>query len=415
MLPKNISVKIASLAKNRQLRQTLLVLTTKNVLVSLLSFLVIYAASKLLRPEVFGTYKYILSIGAIVYIFSLSGAGKVVLRSTARGYDGTLSLLYHQTLRLGVFASSILLIISFYYYLAGNVNLALSFALIAFIQPFIKASVLYRSFLNGKKQFKLLALDGIFVSIAVSAITIITMVYMPEPLWLVAAKLLVEASIAIVLYKYVLKKFVPDDAKPDVDSFNYSQHQSVLDGLTQAASRLEQIIIFQILGPAAVSLYSFSNAPVGFLFSLRKVLMSIVAPLYSNRHAGLFSGSLEKSLLLICCLIPFVWLYLVFSENLMRFLFPEFPESIVITQILVFGLFGIPTFFFTEVMDAIKAKRELYIRSITVPLIKVILMMILTYTHGMVGFAVAIAVSSNMNLLISGWLSFRAAKRLGAI
>jgi O-antigen/teichoic acid export membrane protein len=56
------------------------------------------AFANLIPQETYGTYKYIISLGGIIAIFTLSGLRTAVTQAVARGYEGSLEFGFKEML-----------------------------------------------------------------------------------------------------------------------------------------------------------------------------------------------------------------------------------------------------------------------------------------------------------------------------
>src|SRR3989344_7039026 len=72
---------------------------------SISTFLLVIAFANLIPKETFGTYKYILSLTAILLIPSLPGMNTAVNMASTRNLDGTLLLALKTKMRWGLLSS----------------------------------------------------------------------------------------------------------------------------------------------------------------------------------------------------------------------------------------------------------------------------------------------------------------------
>ena len=120
---------------------------------TLSAFLTSIAFANLLAPDVFGIYKYILSINALLLITTLSGMDSAVTQSVARGFDNTLRIGVKTKMKWGLIGSVISFGLSLYYFLQGNMALTIGFGITGIFVPFSESFDMYNSLLWGKKLF----------------------------------------------------------------------------------------------------------------------------------------------------------------------------------------------------------------------------------------------------------------------
>ena len=106
-------------------------LNSAQVLTALSSFLLALLFARLIPKEVYGNYKYILSLAGIAATFSLTGISAGILQAVARGYTGT----FIQATKVLVKWNSLIFVFSLigalYYFSNGNSTLGYGFIIIA--------------------------------------------------------------------------------------------------------------------------------------------------------------------------------------------------------------------------------------------------------------------------------------------
>ena len=143
-------------------------LTLGQVTSALIAFFLSIAFARLVPKEIYGEYKYILSLTGVLSIFSLSGMTVAVTRATSTGFEGTISAVLKRALRWNSILLPVSLIVACYYYLAGNYSLAISFTIFGLASPFISSFNIYEGFLVGKKDFKRSVIAGACISLTVA-------------------------------------------------------------------------------------------------------------------------------------------------------------------------------------------------------------------------------------------------------
>src|SRR3989344_3576832 len=86
-------------------------------------FLTSIAFANLLAPELYGIYKYVLSVFGMLAITTLFGMDSAVTQSTARGFEGTITPAFKEKMKWGTLGSLASLAIALYYYAQGNMTL----------------------------------------------------------------------------------------------------------------------------------------------------------------------------------------------------------------------------------------------------------------------------------------------------
>ena len=128
-------------------------LTIGNFISLAASFLLSIALARLLTKEVYGDYRYILSIFELLAISSLQGINGAIVQGVARGFEGVVKDGLKTKLKWSLLGSFASIIIGAYFWLKGNTDFTISFLIVAAFLPLIKSSEIYQSLLDGKKLF----------------------------------------------------------------------------------------------------------------------------------------------------------------------------------------------------------------------------------------------------------------------
>lgn len=381
-------------------------LIAKNGIQSIAVLAVSIVAANYLAPEVYGSYKYILSLIAIAGIFSLTGSGEVLLRQTAKDGGAAVKYLIRKSFFYQLFPSLILVGISGYYFILDNQIFALSCLIAAILFPFYKTALLYQSFLNGTQRFKELALSGIITSIFTASVIGITMYAYNSPLLLVAAYVTTHTLVSVVLFLIIYKRHISTlQHTEDPAALNYSGHLSALNILSKTANHADNLIAFQLLGPAQLAVYSFAKTPVAQLVGYNKLLSSLVAPKFSKyTKLQIQNNLLPKILILFSVGLVLSIGYSLLAPFIFSLLFPAYMEAVIYTQILSLSLLTFPALLYKEAFLALEMKKALYITQITIPFTKITLLAVLGTLFGILGIVSATVATRWSGLLLSALL-----------
>ena len=138
------------------------------------AFILAVAFANLLPKEIYGQYKYVISILGILLLSNMSGINTAFTRAVARGFEGSMFKDLKIKLRwsiLGVVAS---LILAIYYYTNQNILLATAFLITAPFVILFENFAIYNSYLHGKKRFGELTKYSSIIKIISLVIIVIT-------------------------------------------------------------------------------------------------------------------------------------------------------------------------------------------------------------------------------------------------
>lgn len=379
-------------------------LTIGNGVSMMSAFLLSLAFARFVPKEIYGNYKFILSISSILGIFYLSGTGQALASSVARGFDGTIRYAFWTNLKWDYIASIIYAAISVYYFLAGNYNISISFIIIGILSPIIASAILYDSFLIGKKDFrtetKYVAIQNIF-----SALTIfITLYFFSGAPALILANLLSTAVITTVLLVVTVKKYSPS-RNIDYSIKDLSFHLSAINILSTIADNIDHILIFHYLGGAKLAIYAFAIAIPNQIKGFFKNISTLALPKFSEQDMKSINKMIARKMLIVgglALLISIV--YIIVAPTIYELLFPAYKESVIYSQILSLSLIGMMASLPYTALQSQGKKREIYFYNISFSIIKILLTVVLIYYYDIWGAIFSIMASRFISIPISYYL-----------
>lgn len=339
----------------------------------------------LVPKELYGNYKYLISLASLMGVFSLTGLSTAVIQAVAKGYDGELREAFKLNLRWSFAIISMSLIGALYYYFNKNFTLAGALVLIGALTPLLNGALLYISFLSGKKEFKFLAISGFWRNAVPAMLITITILFTQNPLILVATYLISNTAIAMFFYFYSLKKY-EKNKNVDPETGRYGIHLSVMGILIGIAEQIDKVVVFQHLGGAPLAVYSFATAIPIQLKGLFKNVYQLTLPKFSERPIQeIRAGMRQKMIISGVALILIVALYIAVAPFIFKLLFPKYIESVIYSQ--VFALFLLPyiMIFPQAALHAHRAVARLYETNIYLSVVKIILILVPIFFYGIWG------------------------------
>ena len=370
-------------------------LTLGQIFSSISGLLLAVAFAHLIPQEIYGNYKYILSLVGILSALSLSGIGVSITQNTARGFEGSLEQGFWENLRWGILVILASLGGFIYYFLNENYTIAYSLLIAGTTYPILQSSSFYGSFLGGKREFKASTIIGIFRSIIPAFLIFLTIIFTQNLIIIITVYSLSHAITALFFYFYTIKKFKPNN-KIDEKNINFGKHLSLMGSLGTVADNLESILIFHFFGGAQLAVYTFATAlPKQFNF-LKKAIQTMALPKLSQKSIPELKKIIPtKIAILFFSLIPVVGAYILSAPYIYKIFFPQYLDSVIYSQILSLYIFLFPSLFYTQALIAHARKKELYIINTVVPIISIILLITLLPIYGIWG-AVATSIISKI-------------------
>jgi O-antigen/teichoic acid export membrane protein len=357
---------------------------------SLSSFLLAIAFANLLPKEVYGTYKYVLSLVGMLSIFTLSGMNTSLTRAVARGFEGDLKSVLKEKIKWGSIGSLISLGIAIYYYLNGNLTLTICFVMATVFLPLMDPLGIYISFLNGRKNFKLATKYHIITQIIATILMILVLIFSKNIFLILFSYFISYTSLRFIFLKLTFKNLKPNLEK-EPGTISYGKHLSLMNVIGLIASQIDKILVWHFIGPAELAIYSIAIAPPEQIKGLLKNINTLALPKFSQKTIPEIKKNIyQKMKKLFLFLILIVGIYWVSAPLIFKVFFPQYLESIFYSQIFSIGLL---LFAFINLSDAYlrsqKKQKELYKVNIYSSVIQIFLLIIFIYFFGLWGIIFA--------------------------
>ena len=368
---------------------------------TLSAFILTVIFANYLSKEVFGVYKYILSTTGFLAVFSLTGMNTVVTRAVAQGYDGTFkySLLLQLKWTLPQFL--LLFILATYYFLQGNVPFAIAFLIASVFGPISTVANTFNTFLHGKQDFRTATFYNISSTVFYIAFMLVTTFFFPQAVWLVAIYFISNALANIFFCFRTLKKYPPQNPTLRVGDVTYAKHLSVMNIIGSASQQIDNIIVYHLLGPVQLAIFSFSTILPDRIRTVFNTLASAALPKLSEKHGGGWISLKFKMKQLGILAVLIITLYIFIAPYLYNLFFPEYISSILYSQVYILSLLLLPTYISVPSLLATQQKKALYILSTILPIIKVFISFLFILFWGVIGAIVARIVHNILYLVLS--------------
>jgi O-antigen/teichoic acid export membrane protein len=379
----------------------------------IISFLASFAAVTCLGyfvpREVVGSYNYIIAVLGIVSLSTLPGLNNALVRSVGRGLDGNVTPMMGERLKYGVIGSFIALCVGLVYFIKGNILIGEAFLITA---PFVPLTDTFsnfaQSFWQGKKRFDISSIMSAIYYIGLALISIPFFIFSDHLLVIITGIMIAQTLMGILTYHSIKK----ENEEKDISSIKLGKHLSVMQIFNVLSINVDRVLVWYLFGPTAVAIYSFAASPVAKAYQI--IPFGIIAlPHWSGKIFTSDNKRLiaKKTLLLFILTIPATILIILSAPWLFKMFFPKYPESIFYFQVLVASLVFSPILLIKAIMTAFNQTKELYISGASGPIIKIILMTVLSLYFGMKGLVFAIFISSIFDFLITIFVFLRIAPR----
>ncbi len=361
------------------------------IVVSIAIFAFAIIVARYLPKDVYGQYKYIIALVAILSTFSLTGLGTSVFQSVARGFDSSLYKGFWTNIRWSALIFLGALALGVYYLFQGNFTLAIGIFIGGSLSPFLTSANMASIFLNAKKDFRRTALYfGITETLFSIGALIITVLLTHNVLILVAVYFLSNTLATLFLYKRVTYIYKPDSTKIDPGMLTYAKHLSLMGILSGVAGRIDQVLLFHFVGPIQLAVYSFAVAiPDQTKGPLKMLNTMIQAKFVTQSDESIRSSMKNKMFWLALSSITFVIIYILIAPYFYGFFFPNYTDAVLYSQIYAVSLIGIIVAPASSYLIAKKKVHEQYANSIVVSIAQIVFMLVGVIIWGFLGLVIA--------------------------
>lgn len=383
-------------------------LTSDQMIANVISFGLSIIYANLLNKEIYGTYRYFLSAYGLIALISIPGLYTSLTRSISRGFDGNLGLGFKQKLRWSLLGSLVAIVLAGYYYFKANQLLGTGFMMIAVALPLAESFALYVCLLEGKKLFKQEVIYNIIIS-SLSALAIIVAVYFYHNIY----SLLVAYFTALIIprfifYKLSIKKYKSNN-NIDPEMNDFTKKINAFQIFSNATQYIDKILLFTMLGAKELAIFSFAIALPDRIKSLFRVAGTISFPKFANKTEIEIKQSIRQKIPLYAGLILFIILIYFFTAPLIfKYLFPQYLESVRLTQIIALSSIYAVTYPIGAYLSAHKRVKELFTISSSSFILGLTSMLIFIPIYGIWGAVIGLGVNRLTNISTSFYYLYKA-------
>ena len=350
--------------------------------------------------DTYGTYRFLLSIYWTLTALSLTGLPTALSRAVAQGFDGAYVKSFRLSFLWSLPLSGIALLMAGYYFLNENMMLSLGSAIIALLGPFMQMALLYGAFLEGKKDFKRMALYGIVLNASAALLTLCAMFFTANPLIFLGTYLLGNVLAGLFLCVLAYRRYRPAQ-KSSTDLVPLAGHFSVMNILATVSQQIDKILVFHYLGAVQLAVYTFAVSLPEQVKTAVNSISTLAFPKFARQSIAdikknfwgrlwLFTGSLVLVALVYIFAAPFLF----------QLFFPTYPEAVFYSQIFALSLIFVSNAIPPTLLESHAAKKELYIFNTAVPVVQILTLIAGTAFYGLIGAIVARIVTRAFALLL---------------
>jgi O-antigen/teichoic acid export membrane protein len=358
------------------------------------------AFANLVDPTTYGTYQFVISVGSVLGILTLSGMGLAINRAVAQGRDGAFRYGVRTKLRWSIGITLAAGLLAAYYFLNGNTVLGASILLAGALQPIILSFREYENYLGGKLLFKEDSLIEVIRKVFPFLLLLSVLFYSNNVIVLIATYYLSNALSYLAGYWFVIWKHRPS-YKNDDEALHFSKHLSGMTAIATIGAQADKVLLWYFIGPVAVATFTIAQFATRYAGGILETVTTIALPKFAVRDLKTLQETLPRKVLIFTGLMMFVTVcYILFAPFVFDILFPNYPDAVLLTQVLALSLLFLPRNLYYKALVAHTQTRSLYYATTIVPVSKISLLLILLPIYGIWGAVYALLASEFLAAIV---------------
>ncbi|MDP2947731.1 MAG: oligosaccharide flippase family protein [Nanoarchaeota archaeon] len=364
-------------------------LAVGNIISTLASFLLAVAFARLLPKEVYGNYRYIISIVTMIGILGLPGIDDAVLQAVANKFEGCLKTAFKKRIRWATLGSLACLVVAAVFFFKNDFNLTISFIIAGVFFPLMESTTLYLSYLGGKKLFGVQVKYSTLAQIIATLAIIITLFFSKSLIIIVLIYFLSNTLIRAFFYLLTVKKF-PANNNQENGFITFGKHLTLVRVVKTISSQIDKMLLFQFVGATQLAIYSFATLPTSEANIFLQNIRLLALPKLSTRSKQEIKKSLLKKVIIgTLLIIPLVAVYILIAPYVFKIFFPQYMDSVFYSQLYALTIIAFPASMFALTFQAKMMKKELYRFNIISPFVEILFLVILTPLYGIMGIIIS--------------------------
>lgn len=349
---------------------------------SLLRLLQVVLLAHFVDKAFFGEFQFVYGVVAVLLLFSLPGLDTSLVRSVAKGFDGSLLVAVRSKVRWGYFGSLVLLVLSLFFWLNDS-SLWFVFLLCSFVFPVYGGFGSILAFYRGKEDFRSSALfDILFVF--VSTLALIVVLFVSGSLAFIFAGMLVAVSVAYLCVLFFVSKKL--SSRVDSGMLSFGKHLTLINFFNYFTPYADRFVIAGLAGFEAVAVYSVAVILTISLTNSGKLFTILLLPKLSRSSSCVFH---VKRLFWLVCLgfLLFILCLILVVPFVFPLLFPvDYLGAIFYAQLaLLYLVFFLPSCVLYAFLLERKDTKVLFVYNVGLGVLNLLLLGLFVPFFGVLG------------------------------
>ena len=358
---------------------------------ALVSFSKMIVFGRLVDPSLYGNYSFLISTAALLAIFSLPGIETSLIKAIANKKEGTVNSAAKERLKFSLIGSALSILIALYYFYLKNHELGISFLIIALFLPFKESFNLFSPFWIGKKDFKRHSLYTLAAAVLTTLIMIPLISFTHNLILIILAFMAGFALFNGIFFKIAQKSKINDDNYSQ--AIRFGKDLTIMGAIEYLGNNLDKVIIFALLGPIELAIYSFAQTPIAQIQEIIPIKQLALPKIGEKSLFDIKKGLIKKFKKLFLVSIPTAAVAIIVAPTFYKIVLPQYVDSIPLFQLLSLTIIFVPFILLESALIAEMRRKEVYTIQVTVPIIKIVLLLFLIPFWGLWGVVASILIS----------------------
>jgi O-antigen/teichoic acid export membrane protein len=366
-------------------------LTSGHAFASVSAFILSIIFANFVDPATYGTYKYALSLAALLSIPTLGSITTALQRAIAKGDDGAAYAALKARLWGGVAAAALSLLASLWYFGHGNATLGMVLVIIALGMPLMESYGSYDAIFQGKHRYRASTFSFIFSSLtATLALIAAIFVSSGNVHVLLAAYFIAWAAGRFVSWQVASRLLTKDTERNPGEVTTYGFRLTAIGVVGAIAAQVDGVLLFHYLGPVELAIFSFATALPNQLRGVVSNIARLALSRFSSRSAEEIKTSIHtKAFYLFLASLPIVAAYILAAPFIFQLLFPAYLSSVLPSQVFALSIVAVPAFLYVTALQSQRAEKLFAINDIAGSFLQIALSMALIPLFGLWGAIIA--------------------------
>ena len=365
-----------------------------NVLGVGLGFVSTILYARLLTPEQYGQFAYVMAMMTLLGFLSLQGIYVSVSQAAAQGFDGSMVDGTRARVRFSLLGTVAMTVVGLVCWRSKGPDVAISYFIGAAVFPAFYSFDNGWAILTGKKQFETFAKYRAMQMLTITGATWVALLVTRRVPWVFGANVGLTALTHFIFYHLAVSHFKTND-KVQPDSLNYGKRLSALAVVTSVEVRLDQVVLGTFLPFAALGWFNMASRINEAVmqetwYAIARLLFPRLAECSeqeARRRARVWGAYL------VAVFIVLAGLFWVFASWLLPVILgPAYIKSVSLSRwlVLISG-FGLAWFIFELYFQARAAEKPMWVARLVLTGTHLALLVLLIRPLGLTGVLISIA------------------------